>query len=69
MNLTNVAGTKLSWSDATNSFGGSVKNGNGVLTGTVLGRFYGPNAEELGGVYNLSGSGLNLHAGAFGAKK
>jgi len=68
-NITPAAnGTKLTYSDATNSFTGALKDGNN-FTGTATGRFYGPNAEELGGVFNLSGSGLNNHAGAFGAKK
>jgi hypothetical protein len=58
----------LTYSAATNSFTGTVIDGNSI-SGTATGKFYGPNAEELGGVYNLSGSGLNLHAGAFGAKK
>jgi len=35
----------------------------------VTGKFYGPAAEEVGGIYNISGSGLNRHAGAFGAKR
>jgi len=68
LNISNVAGTKLSWSAATNSFTGNVVDGNS-LSGTVTGKFYGPAAEEVGGIYNISGSGLNRHAGAFGAKR
>jgi len=68
LNISNATGTKLSWSAATNSFTGNVVDGNS-LSGTVTGKFYGPAAEEVGGIYNISGSGLNRHAGAFGAKR
>jgi len=62
-----MSGT-LTYSSATNSFTGTLTDGYG-WSGTGTGKFYGPNAEELGGVFNISGSGLNMHAGAFGAKK
>lgn len=37
------------------------------MTGTVSGQFYGPSANEIGGTYNLSGTGLM--GGAFGGKR
>jgi len=50
-----------------NSFSGSV---NGTdLEGTAKGRFYGPNAEELGGYFNLRGSGIEAYRGAFGGSR
>ncbi|KVW97149.1 transferrin-binding protein-like solute binding protein [Thiobacillus denitrificans] len=52
----------------TNSFTGSV-NSVGGLAGNSTGQFYGPNAEELGGVFLLQGSGVETYAGAYGAKQ
>ena len=63
----NMSGT-LTYSAGTNSFSGSVTDVSGV-SGTATGKFYGPNAEELGGVFSLAGSGTQVHSGAFGAKK
>ena len=40
----------------------------GSRTGETVGWFYGPNAEEIGGTFNL-GSTNSLHIGAFGGKK
>jgi hypothetical protein len=57
-----------------NQFTGTVKT-NPVdptfkLSGTATGRFYGPAAQEIGGVYNLTGTGpLQSMGGAFGGKK
>ena len=39
------------------------------LTGSSTGQFYGPNAEELGGVFLLQGNGVETYAGAYGAKR
>lgn len=63
----NMSG-KLTYSSGTNSFSGSVTDGKS-MSGTATGKFYGPSAEELGGVYYLTGTGLKMHAGAFGAKQ
>jgi hypothetical protein len=38
------------------------------MTGSVSGKFYGPNAEEMGGVYSLGGNGANM-MGGFGGKR
>jgi len=62
-----MSGT-LTYSAATNSFSGSVSD-SFIGSGTANGKFYGPNAEEIGGVFSLTGAGTRIHAGAFGAKK
>jgi hypothetical protein len=66
----NLAGT-LSISPSANGFSGAVSTtGPSVnLTGTLTGRFYGPNAEEMGGVFALTGSGTEGLLGGFGAKR
>lgn len=39
-------------------------------SGTVKGQFYGPNAEELGGIFEITNyNGVGLYTGAFGAKR
>jgi hypothetical protein len=58
----------LTYAAGTNSFTGSVSSVGG-LTGNSTGQFYGPNAEELGGVFLLQGSGVETYAGAYGAKQ
>jgi hypothetical protein len=63
----NLNGT-LKYAAGTNSFTGPV-NSNGGLAGNSTGQFYGPNAEELGGVFLLQGSGVETYAGAYGAKQ
>jgi len=64
----NLTGT-LTYAAGTNSFAGTVSNG-GTLTGTSSGRFYGPSAQELGGIFFLkAGSGVETYAGAYGAKR
>lgn len=56
----------LTYSAGTNSFSGTVDNGD-ALSGTANGRFYGPVAEELGGVFALtSGNGVETYGGGFG---
>ncbi len=39
------------------------------LTGSSSGQFYGPNAEELGGVFALEGTGVETYIGGYGAKQ
>ena len=60
----------LSYAANSNSFKGIVAT-TGGLTGTSTGQFYGPNAEELGGVFSLKGTGTSKenYAGAYGAKQ
>jgi hypothetical protein len=64
----NLTGT-LTYAAGSNSFTGPVSSAGG-LSGTADGRFYGPAAEELGGVFALNrGSGLETYTGAFGGKR
>ena len=62
-----MAGT-LTYQPGTNSFDGIVVTSGG-LTGTSTGQFYGPNAEELGGVFFLTGDGVEMYDGSYGAKR
>jgi hypothetical protein len=68
----NLAGA-LTYASGTTQFAGPVTtshaNSSDRLNGTATGRFYGPAAEEIGGVYSLSGSGLNSMLGGFGGKR
>jgi len=57
----------LSYLPGANGFSGTLTSSSG-LTGNSTGQFYGPNAEELGGVFFLQGSGLETYSGAYGAK-
>ncbi len=51
-----------------NKFNGTLQQGTGPSGGEVKGRFYGPNAEELGGTYYFKERG-DEYSGAFGAKR
>jgi len=62
----NITGT-LSYSGSVNLFSGAVADAGG-RTGTATGRFYGPAAEEIGGVYNL-GAPESGHTGVFAGIK
>ena len=61
-----------SWAEGTADFNGTMKAANG-LSGEMKGRFYGPAAEEIGGVYGLSGQdskGEAVHyVGGFGGRR
>ena len=63
----NLNGT-FTWTAGNNLFSGSLNTAGNAMTGTGNGRFYGPNAEELGGTYNLTGGG-NSMLGSFGGKR
>jgi hypothetical protein len=63
----NMSGS-LSYAAGTNQITGSVTT-TGGLTGSVNGRFYGPAAQEIGGTFSVTGSGLTGYAGAFGGKR
>lgn len=39
------------------------------ISGRVMGNFYGPNAEEVGGVFKLTGSEKSTYLGSFGAAR
>jgi hypothetical protein len=64
----NLSGT-LAYSQGVNAFSGSVQTANGELSGQSAGRFFGPKAEEIGGIYSLQGSGLSRMVGGFGGKR
>ncbi len=58
----------LSYEAGFSQFTGNVNTVNNELTGNASGRFYGPNAEEIGGVYGLTGNGASM-LGGFGGKR
>lgn len=51
-----------------NTFDGTAQTDDGVLSGTAAGGFFGPGAEEAGGVWRMIGSGEEA-IGAFGGKQ
>ncbi len=64
-----ITNNTLSISEGSNKFSGQLTTDNG-LTGGAEGKFYGPNAEEAGGVFSLvSTSGDSGYVGSFGAVK
>jgi len=64
----NLSGV-FTYGAGSNQFNGTVVSANGTLSGSSTGQFYGPNAEELGGTYSLSGSGTMRMFGAYGGKR
>jgi hypothetical protein len=65
----NLSGN-LSYAPGSSQFSGNVNTANGALSGNASGRFYGPNAEEIGGVYGLNAaSGGARMIGGFGGKR
>ena len=69
----NLSGT-LTYSPASNAFSGTLTNANGTFAGTMWGetqgRFYGPAAQELGGVFAVkSPTTVETFTGAYGAKR
>lgn len=61
-----MSGT-LTYSAGSNLFAGTVTDGGG-RSGTATGRFYGPAAEEIGGVFGLT-AGSGRHSGHFVGKR
>jgi hypothetical protein len=59
----------LSYAPGQGRFAGSVANASGSLRGSTNGQFYGPRAEELGGVFAATGAGAERFVGAYGAKR
>jgi hypothetical protein len=59
----------LTYAPGQGRFSGSVANASGSLRGSTSGQFYGPRAEELGGVFAASGTGAERFVGAYGAKR
>jgi hypothetical protein len=69
----NLTGT-WNYPAGTSQFSGTVTTQNGLLAGNASGRFYGPAAEEIGGVYGLSStpletSGKSRMIGGFGGRR
>ena len=59
-----------SYGAGTSQFSGAVATQNGTLSGNATGRFYGPAAEEIGGVYGLtSATDRSRMIGGFGGKR
>lgn len=63
----------LSYAAGSNNLNGTVTsassyNGN-PMTGSAAASFYGPNANEIGGMFALTGTGAESYAGAFGGKR
>ncbi len=59
----NMSGT-LTYAAGQNLFSGTVKTANNALSGTAAGRFYGPAAQEIGGLFALTGTG-GAYIGSF----
>ena len=67
-NATTLPGLDFNGSGNIDGAGFNVVITNGYGAGEVDGRFYGPNAEELGGIFHASGSGVD-YFGSFGAQR
>jgi len=65
----NLSGS-FTYSAGANAFAGTVTNAGGTMSGRSDGRFYGPAAQELGGVFSLrSSTSVETFTGAYGAKR
>jgi len=64
-----MSGT-LTYTLGTNGFSGQLQTAGG-LSGKSTGQFYGPSAQELGGVFSLNttNSPVETYSGAYGAKR
>ena len=58
----------LSYGAGSTKLTGTVTSTSG-MTGPVNGKFYGPVANEIGGTYAVTGSGLGSMVGSFGGKR
>lgn len=67
-----VAG-RLTYAAGSNRFTGpvtSVSSSDGTpMTGTAVGQFYGPNANEIGGTFNVNGAGMEGYVSGFGGRR
>jgi len=60
----------LTYAPGRNAFSGTLTNAGGTMSGPSQGQFYGPAAEELGGVFVVkSASTVETFTGAYGAKR
>ena len=65
----NLSGT-LNYASGSNTFSGTLTSAGGTMSGTSNGQFYGPKAEELGGVFAVkSPTTVETFTGAYGAKR
>lgn len=64
----NLSGN-LTWNSGSNQFSGALTNSGSSLNGTATGYFYGTNAEEIGGSFNLTNGSSTVYQGAFGGQK
>lgn len=65
----NLSGT-LTYSPGSSAFTGTLTNAGGTMSGTSNGQFYGPTAQELGGVFAVkSPTTVETFVGAYGAKR
>jgi hypothetical protein len=62
-------GGTLRYSPGSNSFSGTLTNAGGNLSGPSHGRFYGPAAQEAGGVFALTSGGKEALIGGYGTKR
>lgn len=58
----------LAYDSNTNNLVGTFSTDDGTMSGSAIGRFYGPDANEIGGIFDLTGSG-QLMTGSFGGKR
>lgn len=64
-----LSGT-LTYSAGSNAFSGTLISAGGALKGSSTGQFYGPAAQELGGVFTVkSATSMETFTGAYGAKR
>jgi hypothetical protein len=60
----------LTYAPGANAFSGTLTNAGGTMSGPSQGQFYGPAAEELGGVFVVkSPTTVETYTGAYGAKR
>jgi len=65
----NLSGT-LTYTPDTGRFSGVLTNAGGTMAGSTTGRYYGPNAAELGGAFAVkSPTTVETFTGAYGAKR
>ena len=64
----NLSGN-LGYGLGSSQFTGGVNTQDMSMAGSATGRFYGPAAQEMGGTYQLTGTGPSRMIGAFGAKQ
>jgi hypothetical protein len=57
----------LAIASGANQFSGTITSP--AVSGTATGRFYGPTAQEIGGVFTATGTGVQTLVGGFGGKK